>query len=246
MKLKKTGARIPVVLSTQETQQLFDKLDQPNEVPRKTDGRYGLPARLQYGAGLRRSELVRLRIKDVDLERGTVTVRQGKGDKDRITMMPKTLRDELAVQIEKARAVWQKDREAGLAGVHIKGALSRKFRRASETFEWFWLFPARQVSVDPECGIKRRYHLHATVYNDAVKRAAQAVGIEKRVTSHALRNVFSYCYICLRTLYSRGNSGCKSFSGSSWRPSLTANIPLLTFGSERELRSMVHGVVGTN
>ncbi|MEX2579160.1 MAG: integron integrase [Verrucomicrobiales bacterium] len=191
VKLKKTGARIPVVLSKQETQKVFEQLDQPNAVPKKTDGRYGLPARLQYGAGLRRSELVRLRIKDVDIQRGTVTVRQGKGDKDRVTMLPKTLRDELAGQIEKARAVWQKDREAGLAGVHIQGALSRKFRRASETFEWFWLFPARQVSVDPECGIKRRHHLHGTVYNDAIKRAAEAVGIEKRVTSHALRHSFA-------------------------------------------------------
>ncbi len=82
VKLKKTGARIPVVLSKEETQRVFTQLDQPNAVPRKTDGRYGLPARLQYGAGLRRSELVRLRIKDVDIQRRTVTVRGGKGDKD--------------------------------------------------------------------------------------------------------------------------------------------------------------------
>lgn len=191
VKLKKTGARIPVVLSKQETQDLFNKLDQPNEVPKKTDGRYGLPARLQYGAGLRRSELVRLRIKDVDIQRGMITIRGGKGDKDRVTMLPESLWQEVTGQIERARAVWKKDREAGLAGVHIKGALSRKFRRASETFEWFWLFPARQVSVDPHCGIKRRYHLHATVYNDAVKRAAKAVEIPKRVTSHALRHSFA-------------------------------------------------------
>ena len=137
MKLKKTGARIPVVLSKRETRQLLNKLEQPNAVPRKTDGRYGLPARLQYGTGLRRSELVRLRIKDVDIQRGTVTVRGGKGDKDRMTMLPESLWQEVVAQIETARKVWQKDREAGLPGVYIKGALSRKFRRAAETFEWF-------------------------------------------------------------------------------------------------------------
>jgi len=191
VKLKKTGTRIPVVLSKEETQQIFAKLEEPAEVPKKTDGRYALPARLQYGAGLRRSELVRLRIKDVDLSRGTLTIRQGKGDKDRITMLPASLKSELAAQIEKARALWQKDRASGLAGVHIPGALGRKFSLAAESFEWFWLFPARQTSMDPQTGIKRRYHLHAQVYSDAIRRAAQAVGIEKRVTSHALRHSFA-------------------------------------------------------
>ena len=80
--LRKTGARIPVVLSKVETGRLFQQLEKPAKVPKKSDGKYALPARLQYGAGLRRSELVRLRIKDVDLGRGTLTVRQGKGDKD--------------------------------------------------------------------------------------------------------------------------------------------------------------------
>ena len=193
-----------MVLSKGETQRLFEKIETP-------DGRYALAARLQYGAGLRLSELVRMRIKDVDLERGTVTVRCGKGDKDRVTVLPKSLREEVARQIESAREVWQKDREAGLAGVYIPGALARKFRRAAETFEWFWLFPARQTSVDPatcgcagaspatrgcagaspESGIRRRHHLHGQVYNEAIKRAAAAAGIEKRVTSHALRHSFA-------------------------------------------------------
>ena len=164
---------------------------------------------------------VRLRIQDVDLERGTVTVRAGKGDKDRMTVLPQSLRDELVAQVERARGMWKSDREAGLAGVYLPGALARKFRRAAETFEWFWLFPARQISVDPatrnfavaspatrifgvaspvtrnlplpspECGIARRHHLHGKVYNEAIKRAAAAAGIEKRVTSHALRHSFA-------------------------------------------------------
>ncbi|MDF1741198.1 MAG: integron integrase [Verrucomicrobiales bacterium] len=191
VKLKKTGTRIPVVLSKEETQAVIAKLEEPAKVPRKTDGRYGLPARLQYGAGLRRSELVRLRIKDVDLGRGTITVRQSKGDKDRVTMLPASLQKELAEQIEKARVLWQHDRATGLAGVHIPGALSRKFSLAAEEFKWFWLFPARQTSMDPETGVKRRHHLHGQVYSDAIKRASEAIGIEKRVTSHALRHSFA-------------------------------------------------------
>lgn len=183
VKLRKTGTRVPVVLSRSETQRVFASLSSPE--------RYELPARLQYGAGLRRSELVRLRIKDVDLERGTLTVRQGKGDKDRITVLPQSLREAVARQIEAARAVWHGDRQAGLAGVHIPGALGRKFRRAAEGFEWFWLFPARQTSLDPEGGVRRRHHLHGQVYSDAIKRAAATAGIHKRVTSHCLRHSFA-------------------------------------------------------
>jgi site-specific recombinase XerD len=156
---------------------------------------------LQYGAGLRLSELVRLRIQDVDVGRGTVTIRRGKGDKDRVTVLPARLREEVAKQIELARLIWQGDRDAGLAGVYLPGALARKFRRAAESFEWFWLFPAKQLSVDPASRsnaegspagvIERRHHMLGQVYNEVIKRAAAAAGIEKRVTSHALRHSFA-------------------------------------------------------
>jgi len=143
VKLRRSGTRVPVVLSTQETQRVFEKVEEgerkcgSKRKPEGGHGRYGLAARLQYGAGLRLSELVRLRIKDVDVERGTVTVRQGKGDKDRVTVLPKSLRKAVAAQVEIAREVWMQDRQAGLAGVHLPGALARKFRRAAESFEWF-------------------------------------------------------------------------------------------------------------
>jgi integrase len=107
-------------------------------------GRYELAARLQYGAGLRLSELVRLRVQDVDVGRGTLTVRLGKGDKDRVTVLPKSLREEIARQIERAREVWQGDREAGLAGVYMPGRWRGSSAGGGE-FEWFWLFPARQT-----------------------------------------------------------------------------------------------------
>ena len=108
-----------------------------------------------------------------------------------MTVLPKSLLGEIAKQIERAREVWKGDRDAGLAGVYLPGALARKFRRAAETFEWFWLFPAKQTSVDPPSGVRRRHHLLGPVYNEAIKRAALAAGIEKRVTSHALRHSFA-------------------------------------------------------
>ncbi|MGB6222962.1 integron integrase [Haloferula sp.] len=181
VKLKKTEQKVPVVLSKEETSKLFGCLGSA----------YKLAARLQYGAGLRLSELVRLRIKDVDLERGTVTVRCGKGDKDRVTVLPASLKKELREQVEQARALWQKDRDAGRAGVHIPGALGRKFSKAGESFEWFWVFPASKQSKDPETGVMRRHHLHGGVYNRAIQRAARLAGIEKHVTSHALRHSFA-------------------------------------------------------
>ncbi len=187
VKLCKTGRRVPVVLSKGETRQVFAQLERRG----RADSQSSLAARVQYGAGLRRSELVRLRIKDVDLERGQLTVRQGKGDKDRCTVLPKSLVKALAAQVDRAREQWRADREAGLAGVHIPGALGRSMQRAAESFEWFWLFPARQTSVDPECRVRRRHHIHAQAYGEAVKRAAAAARIPKRVTSHALRHSFA-------------------------------------------------------
>ena len=145
---------------------------------------------------------MRLRIKDVDLDRCTLTVRQGKGNKDRCTILPKSLRDELAAQVEKARAVWEVDRNSDWAGTYLPTALARKFRKAAKDFEWYYLFPARKTSIDPQTvrrqegqvankGVRRRHHLHGKVYNEAIRRAAKAAGIEKRVTSHALRHSFA-------------------------------------------------------
>ncbi len=181
VKLRQTTQRVPVVLAREEMGAFFGKMG----------SQYELAARLQYGAGLRLSELVRLRIQDIDLRRGTVTVRGGKGDKDRVTVLPESLKEALAEQVEKAREVWKKDRENGRPGVFIPGALGRKFSKAGETFEWFYLFPAQRESMDPESGLVRRYHMHGGVYNRAVQRAAKAAGIEKRVTSHALRHSFA-------------------------------------------------------
>jgi len=108
-----------------------------------------------------------------------------------MSVLPKSMVKAIAAQIEYARGLWESDCRNGQAGVYVPGALARKFRRAAETFEWFWLFPAKQMSRDPETHEMRRHHMHDKVYNEAIKRAAKNAGIEKQVTSHALRHSFA-------------------------------------------------------
>ena len=174
--------RIPVVLSIEEIRRLFAQM--PEE--------YDLMARLHYGAGLRVSELARLRVKDLDFENKQLIVRGGKGDKDRVTLLPDSLVEMLREQKQRARVLYERDRAARVAGVWLPEALSRKFRGAGERWEWFWIWPARGLAEDPrEPGTVRRHHIAAKSYQAAITRAARAAGIEKRVTSHALRHSFA-------------------------------------------------------
>lgn len=181
VRLRKTGKRAHVVLSKTELMGLIEKL----EIHYKT------PALLQYGSGLRLSELTQLRIKDVDVERGVITIHGGKGDKDRETIIPNCLKTALEKEIAKARALWKTDRENDVPGVALPGALARKMPKAGIKLAWMWLFPADHLSTDPESGIVRRHHLHPKSYAEAIRRAAEAAGITKRVTSHALRHAFA-------------------------------------------------------
>lgn len=181
VKLRKTRKRIPVVLDMGEIMRLIEKLEPA----------YRLPAQLQYGAGLRVSELVSLRMKDVDCKRRQLTVRAGKGDKDRVTVIPEGLVQAIEKNKVRARVYHEEDRQRGVAGVALPGALARKMPKAGERWEWFWLFPAHDLSNDPESGVFRRHHLHPGVYARALRRAADAAGIGKRVTSHCLRHSFA-------------------------------------------------------
>ncbi|MBK1882860.1 integron integrase [Luteolibacter pohnpeiensis] len=181
VKLRKTTRREPVVLSRNELIRLIAKVEP----------RYKPLALLQYGAGLRLMELVRLRYKDVDVERGVVTVRAGKGDKDRCTILPNSLKSCMAEEMQRAKAIWEKDREDEVPGVWLPDALSRKMPRAGEKLIWMWLFPADHLSLDPQSGVKRRHHVCAKAYSAALRTAAEAAGIGKRVTSHALRHSFA-------------------------------------------------------
>jgi len=181
VRMRKTQRRQPVILSREEVMGLIAKLEP----------RYRTPALLQFGSGLRLSELVSLRIKDVDLERGVLTVHCGKGDKDRLTVIPNVLKSDLQTVIEEAREWWRQDRENQAPGVFLPGALARKMPKAGLRWEWFWLFAADHASRDPQTGIIRRHHMHPSVYAEAIAEAARAAGIAKRVTSHALRHAFA-------------------------------------------------------
>ena len=181
VKLRHTPKRVHVVLDKAELMALINKLEPV----------YKTPALLQYGAGLRLKELVSLRVQDVDVARGVVTVHGGKGDKDRESIIPNCLKEALVEQMERARVFWEEDRAGGVPGVALPGALARKFSKAGTKWAWMWIFPADHLSKDPESAIIRRHHLHPKVYGEAISRAAEKAGIAKRVTSHALRHAFA-------------------------------------------------------
>ncbi|NNE94169.1 MAG: integron integrase [Verrucomicrobiales bacterium] len=150
-----------------------------------------LAAELQYGAGLRVSELLQLRIKDLDLERRQLTIRSGKGDRDRVTVVPASLTERLAEWKQETRRFYRADREQNEPGVALPGAIERKNPRAGERWEWFWLFPAPKNSTDPDTGICRRHHLHESTYSRALQEAARKAGIEKPFRSHDFRHSFA-------------------------------------------------------
>jgi integrase len=165
--------------------------DQVLAVIARLEPRYRIMAALQYGAGLRLKELTRLRVKDIDLTRGVVTIHGGKGDRDRRSIIPNSLKAGLEQHLDQVKVIWTEDRSRGLAGVEIPGALGRKFSRSGEKWAWQWLFPAPEPSLDPESKIVRRHHLHAGVYGNAFRRSAEEVVPDRRVTTHALRHAFA-------------------------------------------------------
>ena len=181
VRLRKTATRLPVVLDVKEVLAVLEKID----------ARYGLMARIQYGGGLRLKELVSLRVKDVDENRGIITIRETKGDKHRTTILPESLRDEVAERKKRLRELHEKDRAAGLPGVALPGAFVYKDRRAGEKWPWQWFFPGNKPSRDPESGIIRRHHVHVENYSKAVRRAVDGAMIDKRASTHALRHAFA-------------------------------------------------------
>jgi integron integrase len=181
VRLRKTEQRIPVVLDVGEVMRVLDKIDE----------KYGLMARIQYGGGLRLMELVRLRVKDVDEGRGIVTVRCGKGDKDRTTVLPEALRTEVAERKVELRKVHEADRAAGLAGAWLPEALFRKHPHGGEKWPWQYFFPADKPAIDPESGLLRRHHIGENAYANAIRRAVDEAMIDKDATTHALRHAFA-------------------------------------------------------
>lgn len=173
--------RLPVVLSREEVHAVLSAMQ---GVPR-------LMATLLYGSGLRLMECCQLRVKDLDFQRQQLIVREGKGDKDRITLLPRSLHEPLRQQLEEARALHQADLARGAGWVVLPHGLDRKLRGEGRTWAWQWVFPATRTWRHEESGQVRRHHLHETVLQRAVKDAVRAAGIPKRATCHTFRHSFA-------------------------------------------------------
>lgn len=173
--------RLPVVLTRREVLALLGELS----------GTQRLVASLLYGSGLRLLEALRLRVKDVDFERHEIVVRQAKGRKDRVALLPETCVAGLREQLAWARRVHERDLAAGLGSVRLPGGLERKYRSAAGEWGWQWVFPATRRHRDSRDGVERRHHLHETAVQRVVKQAVRAAGITKPASCHTLRHSFA-------------------------------------------------------
>ncbi len=202
--------RLPVVLSHDEvTRVLAAFVPQGGAAEGRDDNTpaavvHQLFAQLLYGTGMRLMEGLRLRVKDIDFERRAIVVREGKGGKDRVVMLPAALEPALREQLARAHRLWAADRAAGLPGVHLPDALARKYPRAAFSWAWFWVFPQTMLSVDPRSRplaheaaathggeVTRRHHLYDQTFQRAFKRALQQAGIHKPASPHTLRHSFA-------------------------------------------------------
>lgn len=183
LKFQRAAARrrLPTVLTKGEFASVLAQLE----------GTPRLMTALAYGAGLRLMELLRLRVHHLDLARQQLRVMGGKGDKDRATVLPERLVPELHDHLARLRAQWRIDRAQELAGVWLPEGLARKYPRAGESWEWQWVFPAREPSLDPGSGLMRRHHLSDTTFQRLLRDAARSAGLNKRVTPHVLRHSFA-------------------------------------------------------
>jgi integron integrase len=177
----KKPARLPVVLTREEVWRIFRHL---HDTPR-------LMAGLLYGSGLRLMECVRLRVKDVDFGYARITVRDAKGGKDRITMLPLNLASGLQRHLRKIRAQHEQDLVEGFGAVWLPDALARKYPHAVREWSWQYVFPSSRFSVDPLSGNRQRHHIAEGVLQGAVKKAVRAAGLTKPATCHTLRHSFA-------------------------------------------------------
>ena len=173
--------RIPVVLTVAEVQSVLTLMD----------GAEGILARLLYGTGMRLAEGLNLRVKDVDFDRHVIVVRSGKGDKDRVVMLPRSLANTVRGQLARSRALWAADRASQQSGVCMPHALEVKYPRAGQSWSWHWVFPADKLSIDPRTGVERRHHLFDERVGKRLKRALEQAGVAKHATVHTLRHSFA-------------------------------------------------------
>jgi len=177
----KKPPKLPVVLSRGEVKEIFRHL---HGVPK-------LMAGLLYGSGLRLMECVRLRIKDIDFALAQITVRDAKGGKDRVTMLPLNLSEPLRRHLSRVKAQHEQDVEDGFGSVHLPFSLARKSPNAAGEWAWQYVFPSSRLSIDPRSGQKQRHHIAEGVLQSALKRAVDAAGIVKRANCHSLRHSFA-------------------------------------------------------
>ena len=177
----KRPRRVPVVLTRSEVRSLLGHME----------GQPRLVATLLYGAGLRLLEALQLRIKDVDPETRMLTIRSGKGDRDRRALLPESARQELTAAVEASLEQHARDIARGAGWVELPDALARKLPRAGRSVPWQWVFPATRTYRHPETGETRRHHLHETVVQRAVREAVLRAGLGKRATCHTLRHSFA-------------------------------------------------------
>jgi len=177
----KRPQRLPVVLTRGEVQRVLERMD----------GVYSLLARLLYGTGMRLMEVIRLRVKDVDFAQGEILIRDGKGAKDRVTMLPEGVSADLREHLQRRKLVFEDDLRADKASVYLPDALARKYPAASTSWLWQYVFVAGSYSVDPRSGVETRHHLDEKLLQRAMKKAVLASGIDKPATPHTLRHSFA-------------------------------------------------------
>ncbi len=172
---------IPVVLSRKEVSDIIGLMH----------GIGRLATQILYGSGLRISELIRLRVNSIDFEYSQITVRSGKGNKDRVTTFPKVIEPVLRDHLNHVRSIHEQDIRSGFGEVYLPNALARKYPKAASEFGWQYVFPSRNISVDPRSGQKRRHHIDASVVNKAIKSAVKKTGLDKKVSAHTFRHSFA-------------------------------------------------------
>jgi integron integrase len=177
----KRSRYLPTVLTREEVFAVIQNLP----------GVHQLFVQVLYGSGLRLTEGLQLRVKDVDFAQRQILVRDGKGKESRVTMLPSSLIDPLKHQLEKAKAIHQQDLDKGLGSVYLPFALERKYPRADRQWIWQFVFPSDRFSQDPRSGVTRRHHLHETGIQRSIKLAVQLAGIQKRVGCHTFRHSFA-------------------------------------------------------
>nr|WP_181550579.1 integron integrase [Desulfosalsimonas propionicica] len=177
----KKSRKLPVVFTKDEIRQIITQLE----------GYKWIMAQCMYGAGLRVMECVRLRVKDIDFGYGQVLVRDGKGAKDRVTMLPEVLKEPLKLHLEKVKSVHDRDLKAGFGSVYLPFALERKYKNADRSWAWQYVFPATKRAIDPRTKVERRHHIAESVIQRGIKQAIRNAGIPKTGNCHALRHSFA-------------------------------------------------------